>query len=56
MERIAEIRALVRRRGQLIPGFNIVIAATAPHHNLTLMTFNLRHFQRIPELKLYDLA
>lgn len=53
MERFAEIRAFLRRQGQLIPDFDILIAATALHHNLTLLTFNLRHFQRIPDLAIY---
>jgi tRNA(fMet)-specific endonuclease VapC len=54
MERFAEIRAFLRRRGQLIADFDLLIAATAMHHDLTLLTFNLRHFQRIPDLKIYQ--
>lgn len=53
MERFAEIRSFLRRQGQLISDFDILIAATALHHNLTLLTFNLCHFQRIPHLKLF---
>lgn len=53
-ERFAEIRAFLRRRGDLIPDFDIMIAATALHHDLTVLTFNVRHFQRIPDLKLYQ--
>ena len=29
------------------------IAATAIHHGLELVTGNLRHFQRIPELRIH---
>ena len=54
MERFAETRALLRRRGQRIADFDLLIAATALHHDLTLLTFNLRHFARVPELKLYQ--
>ena len=54
MERFAETRALLRRRGELIADFDLLIATTALHHDLTLLTFNLRHFERIPELRLYQ--
>ena len=54
MERFARIRAELRRRGQLIPDLDLLIAATAMHHDLTLLTRNVRHFGRIPELKLYE--
>lgn len=56
MERFAELRAYLRRRGQLIPDFGLLIAATALHHNLTLLTFNRRDFERIPDLRLYQVA
>jgi predicted nucleic acid-binding protein len=53
MERFAFIRADLRRRGQLIPDLELLIAATALHHDLTLLTRNVRHFDRIPELRRY---
>lgn len=53
MERFAEIRAFLRRQGQFIADFDILIAATAIHYGLTLLTFNLRHFQRVPDLSIY---
>ena len=33
--------------GQIIADFDILIAATALHHDLTLLTRNTRHFDRI---------
>ncbi len=54
MERFAEVRALLRRRGELIPDLDIIVGATALHHDLTVLT-NDRHFARIPGLKLYQL-
>lgn len=54
MERFAELRAFLRRRGLLIPDFDLLIGATALHHNLTLLTFNRRDFERIPSLRLYQ--
>jgi tRNA(fMet)-specific endonuclease VapC len=52
--RFAELRALLTRRGELIADFDILIAATALHYNLTVLTFNYRHFSRIPDLALYQ--
>lgn len=54
MERFARIRASLRKGGQLIPDFDILLAATAFHYDLTVLTFNMRHFSRIPGLKVYE--
>jgi|SRR5919106_3644058 predicted nucleic acid-binding protein len=54
MELFAQHRYRLRRQGNIIPDMDILIAATALHHDLTLMTRNLRHFSRIPDLKLYQ--
>ena len=53
MQRFARIRGELRRKGQIIGDFDILIAATAIQHNLTLMTRNLKDFERIPDLKIY---
>jgi tRNA(fMet)-specific endonuclease VapC len=53
MDVFAATRARLRRAGLLIPDFDLAIAATALHHELSLITRNLRHFARVPELKLY---
>ena len=52
VERFARLRAGLRRQGQLIPDMDLLIAATALHDDLTLLTCNVRHFARIPELRL----
>lgn len=54
MERFARLRAALRRRGELIPDLDLLIAATALEGDLTLLTRNVRHFARIPELRLYQ--
>jgi predicted nucleic acid-binding protein len=54
MERFARLRADLRRRGQFSPDLDLLIAATALHHDLTLLTRNVRHFHRIPELRHYQ--
>jgi predicted nucleic acid-binding protein len=56
MELFARHRYRLRREGNIIPDMDLLIAATALHHDLTLMTRNLRHFSRIPDLKLYQLS
>jgi tRNA(fMet)-specific endonuclease VapC len=53
MERFAELRAFLRRRGAMISDIDMLIAATALHHNLTVLTYNKKHFARIPDLKIY---
>lgn len=49
--RAADIYAVLHRKGQLISDADILIAATALAHGLTLVTGNVAHFQRIPGLK-----
>ncbi len=55
LQRFARIRGELRRKGLLIGDPDILIAATAIHHNLTLVTRNVKDFQRVPGLKLYQL-
>jgi len=50
--RFGDIKADLRRRGMLIEDSDLIIAATACAHDLTLVTNNLAHFQRIPGLRL----
>jgi tRNA(fMet)-specific endonuclease VapC len=52
-ERFGEIRSALWRRGEKLSDFDLVIAATALSHDLTLLTFNRRHFERVPGLRLY---
>lgn len=54
METFARERAALRRQGQPIADMDLLIAATAITHDLTLVTRNTRHFRRIPSLKLYQ--
>ena len=53
MEVFGRNRSALRRAGRMIPDMDLLIASTAVHHNLTLLTRNLRHFSRIPDLQLY---
>ena len=47
-----EIRGLLRRQGNIIGDNDLLIAATALRHGLTLVTRNRRHFDRIPDLRI----
>lgn len=49
----AAIQGTLRAQGQLIAASDTFIAATALYHKLTLVTRNIRHFQRIPGLSLH---
>lgn len=55
-EAIARVFARERRRlrsiGSLIGDFDLLIGSTAMHHNLTLLTNNRRHFERIQGLSI----
>ena len=53
IERFAQNRAQLRDEGKTIPDLDLLIAATALDHDLTLVTRNLRHFTRIPGLRIY---
>lgn len=55
MRRFARIRGELRREGQRIGDPDILIAATALHNDLALVTRNVQHFGRIPGLRLYQL-
>jgi tRNA(fMet)-specific endonuclease VapC len=54
MHQFARIRGELRRTGKIIGDFDILIAATALYHNLTLVTRNIKDYERIPNLKIYQ--
>ena len=47
-----QIRAQLEEEGTILPDADLQIAATAIYHGLELVSGNLRHFSRIPKLKL----
>jgi tRNA(fMet)-specific endonuclease VapC len=50
----AQMYQTLAARGDLIPDADLLIAATALTHGLTLVTHNTQHFSRIPGLSLED--
>ncbi len=55
-DRYGDIYAALKRDGILIEEIDIQIAAIALVHNLTLVTHNTRHFNRVPQLSIEDWA
>ncbi len=51
-EVFGRIKASLQLRGQLIDDFDTLIGATALQHDLTLLTNNVRHFERIDGLRI----
>jgi len=52
IRRFAQLRGELRVAGTLIGDFDLLIASTAIQHQLTLLTNNTKHFQRVPGLAL----
>ena len=52
--RAAQVRADLRRRGLPIGPYDLLIAATAQEHGLTMVTNNTEEFQRVEGLLLED--
>jgi len=47
-------RARLRTEGRLIGDFDLLIAATCLHHDLILLTDNVREFERVEGIKLLE--
>ncbi|MDK3156648.1 PIN domain-containing protein [Kamptonema cortianum] len=56
METFAELKSSLEKSGEKLDDFDLLIAATALNHHLTLVTNNTRHFKRIRELSLENWA
>lgn len=52
MEVFADIKAKMFNNGMRIEDMDLLIAATAIYNDLTLVTNNVKHFEKIPYLKL----
>ena len=51
-QRFGGLRGSLRREGKVVGDFDLLIAATALRHNLTLLSNNVRHFENIPSLRM----
>ena len=50
------LKSKLEKTGSRLDDFDLIIAACSLAHNLTLVTNNEKHFQRIEELKLANWA
>lgn len=50
------LKASLKKSGKTLDDFDLIIAACAMTHNLTLVTNNTKHFKRIDGLKLTNWA
>ena len=55
-DQAAELRNMLKRKGQDIGMGDSLIAGTVIYHGAILLTRNRRHFERIPGLPLMELA
>jgi tRNA(fMet)-specific endonuclease VapC len=51
-EQAAQIRAVLKTQGLPIGAYDILIAATALHHHLIMVTANEREFERVTNLQI----
>ena len=56
IEAFAEIKALLHKKGTPVDDMDLLIAATALHHNCILVTNNQRHFSLVPGLSIENWA
>jgi tRNA(fMet)-specific endonuclease VapC len=50
MDTFGPVKAELHREGERIDDFDLLVAATALVHGLTLVTNNTRHFERVEDL------
>ena len=52
----AKLRDKLSKQGRTVENFDLLIAATAIHYQLILVTENVKHFKNIPGLKIENWA
>lgn len=55
-KRFGQLRGSLRQKGKLVGDFDLMIAASALRHNLTLLTNNRRHFEAIEGLRIESVS
>lgn len=51
MDTFGRLKAELRRDGNVVDDFDLIVASTALSHGLTLVTNNTRHFKHVPGLR-----
>jgi tRNA(fMet)-specific endonuclease VapC len=49
-----ELKATLEMAGKRLDNFDLLIGSTAIHNEMDMVTSNIRHFERIPGIKLED--
>ena len=49
-----ELKAVLEKKGQRLDNFDLLIGATAIYNKMTVVTSNIKHFERIPNIKIED--
>ncbi|MEA5534188.1 type II toxin-antitoxin system VapC family toxin [Crocosphaera sp. XPORK-15E] len=49
-----KIRTILKAQGSPISAYNLLIAATAKVHYLTIVTSNVKEFERVPDLRVIN--
>lgn len=52
LRKFGQVKSDLRKHGQLLPDFDLLIASTALAEGLVLVTNNVQHYARIAELRL----
>lgn len=52
VENYAVIKSELKKQGKIIEDFDILIASVAVSNGITLVTNNVKHYKRIPNLKI----
>jgi tRNA(fMet)-specific endonuclease VapC len=52
MKIYAKIKCSLEKKGKRLDEFDLLIGSTALQHSMTIVTRNLEHFKRIPDLKI----
>ena len=51
-EKFGDIKSLLRKQGLLIDDFDLLIGCTALQYRLTLVSENVKHLSRIPDIEI----
>lgn len=51
-KRFGQLRGLLRQQGKLVGDFDLLIAASALRHDLSLLSNNRRHFENVEDLRI----
>ncbi|EKE04936.1 MAG: hypothetical protein ACD_19C00429G0096 [uncultured bacterium] len=52
-DKFIDIKIDLEKKGTRLEDFDLIIASTAIVNNLTLITKNVKHFSRIPDIQIY---